>query len=63
MAEKSLSKAFEPHESEARWYGYWLECDFFRAADTSPKPPYCFSNVTAAQHGCLTTCRSDQVQE
>jgi len=54
MAEKSLSKAYEPRESEAKWYRYWLERDFFRAEDSSPKAPFSIvippPNVTGMLH-------------
>jgi valyl-tRNA synthetase len=54
MAERSLSKAYESHESEAKWYRYWLDNDYFRAQDTSPKPPFCIvippPNVTGMLH-------------
>ncbi|MGD1153051.1 MAG: valine--tRNA ligase [Syntrophales bacterium] len=54
MAEKSLGKAYEPQESEARWYQYWLDRDFFRAEDSSPKPQFSIvippPNVTGMLH-------------
>ena len=54
MAKRSLSKAYEPQESEARWYRYWLDLNLFRAADTSPKPPFSMvippPNVTGMLH-------------
>ncbi|MCX5847715.1 MAG: class I tRNA ligase family protein, partial [Deltaproteobacteria bacterium] len=54
MAERSLSKAYESHESEAKWYRYWLDHNFFRAQDTSTKPPFCIvippPNVTGMLH-------------
>jgi valyl-tRNA synthetase len=54
MAEASLSKVYEPRESEAKWYRYWLDRGFFRAEDTSSKPPFSIvippPNVTGMLH-------------
>ena len=54
MAEKSLSKTYEPRGSEGRWYSYWLDNDFFRAADSSEKPQFSIvippPNVTGMLH-------------
>ena len=54
MAEKSLGKAYEPQESEARWYQYWLDHDFFKAEDSSAKPQFSIvippPNVTGMLH-------------
>jgi len=54
MAEMSLSKVYEPHESEAKWYRYWLDNGFFRAEDTSSKKPFSIvippPNVTGMLH-------------
>jgi len=54
MAKRSLGKAYEPQESEARWYQYWLDQNFFRAEDTSTKPPFSMvippPNVTGMLH-------------
>ena len=54
MAEKSLGKAYEPQASEARWYQYWLDRDFFRAEDSSHKPQFSIvippPNVTGMLH-------------
>ncbi len=54
MEEKSLSKTYEPHEVEAKWYKYWLDNDYFRAADKSEKKPFAIvippPNVTGMLH-------------
>jgi len=54
MAEKSLGKAYEPQASEARWYKYWLDRDYFRAEDSSGKPQFSIvippPNVTGMLH-------------
>jgi valyl-tRNA synthetase len=54
MNKGSLSKAYEPHEAEARWYQYWLDEDFFRAQDVSDKPQFSIvippPNVTGMLH-------------
>ncbi|MEI8172604.1 MAG: valine--tRNA ligase [Deltaproteobacteria bacterium] len=54
MAESSLSKVYEPRETEAKWYQYWLDRGFFRAEDTSSKKPFSIvippPNVTGMLH-------------
>ncbi|MDX9745897.1 MAG: valine--tRNA ligase [Syntrophales bacterium] len=54
MASEELSKNFEPHQAEERWYAYWLENRFFHAEDTSKKPPFSIvippPNVTGILH-------------
>jgi valyl-tRNA synthetase len=54
MNKGSLSKAYEPHAAEARWYQYWLDQNFFRAQDKSDKPPFSIvippPNVTGMLH-------------
>ena len=54
MIAESLSKVYEPRESEAKWYQYWLEHGFFRAEDKSSKPPFSIvippPNVTGMLH-------------
>ena len=49
-----LSKAYEHHEIEQRWYDSWVERGLFAADDTSDKPPYTIvippPNVTGALH-------------
>jgi valyl-tRNA synthetase len=54
MSESSLSKIYEPRESEAKWYQYWLDHGFFRAEDTSSKTPFSIvippPNVTGMLH-------------
>ncbi|WP_044640580.1 valine--tRNA ligase [Risungbinella massiliensis] len=36
--EKKLPTAYEPKETERKWYDYWLEKKFFEAGDKSKKP-------------------------
>jgi valyl-tRNA synthetase len=54
MNKGSLSKAFEPHQAEARWYQHWLDQDLFRAQDTSDKKQFSIvippPNVTGMLH-------------
>jgi valyl-tRNA synthetase len=54
MSEGSLSKVFESHVSEAKWYQYWLDHNFFRAEDSSSKPQFSIvippPNVTGMLH-------------
>lgn len=54
MSKRTISKVFESHEAEARWYPYWLEHNFFRAEDSSPKPQFSIvippPNVTGMLH-------------
>jgi valyl-tRNA synthetase len=54
MSKGSLSKSFESHAAEARWYQYWLDHNFFRAEDSSPKPQFSIvippPNVTGMLH-------------
>jgi len=54
MEEKMLSKAFEPHEAEARWYQYWLDQDYFRAEESSTREQFSIvippPNVTGMLH-------------
>jgi len=54
MSEGSLSKVFDSHVSEARWYQYWLDHNFFRAEDSSLKPQFSIvippPNVTGMLH-------------
>ena len=54
MNKGSLSKVYEPHAAEARWYQYWLDQDFFRAQDAGDKPQFSIvippPNVTGMLH-------------
>ncbi|MCX5857437.1 MAG: valine--tRNA ligase [Deltaproteobacteria bacterium] len=54
MNKGSLSKVFEPHQAEARWYQHWLDQDLFRAQDTSDKKQFSIvippPNVTGMLH-------------
>jgi valyl-tRNA synthetase len=49
-----LSKSFDPHAIEARWYPEWETRGYFKASETSNKPPYCIQlpppNVTGTLH-------------
>ncbi|TSA54867.1 MAG: valine--tRNA ligase, partial [Planctomycetaceae bacterium] len=54
MEEKLLSKSYEPHGVEAKWYKYWLDNNYFRADDKSEKSPFSIvippPNVTGMLH-------------
>lgn len=54
MKTGSLSKVYEPHEAEAKWYRYWMDHDLFRAQDASDKKPFSIvippPNVTGMLH-------------
>ncbi len=54
MSEGALPKGYEFAEVESHWYRYWEEEHFFRADQTSLKPPYCIvippPNVTGQLH-------------
>ncbi|MGC8493347.1 MAG: valine--tRNA ligase [Syntrophobacteraceae bacterium] len=54
MSEGALPKGYEFSEVESRWYAYWEENGFFRADQTSSKPPYSIvippPNVTGQLH-------------
>jgi valyl-tRNA synthetase len=54
MNKGPLSKAYEPHAAEAKWYQYWLEGDFFRAQDASDRKQFSIvippPNVTGMLH-------------
>jgi valyl-tRNA synthetase len=54
MGKEVLGKGYEPREAEARWYQYWLEHNYFHAADSSSKKPFSIvippPNVTGMLH-------------
>ncbi len=54
MGQGVLSKAYEPREAEEKWYRYWLDHDYFHAADQSSKKPFSIvippPNVTGMLH-------------
>ncbi len=54
MEEKLLSKSYEPHGVEEKWYKYWLDNNYFRADDKSEKNPFSIvippPNVTGMLH-------------
>ena len=54
MSETALPKGYEFAEVESHWYRYWEAKGFFRADETSPKPPYSIvippPNVTGQLH-------------
>jgi len=49
-----MPKAYEHAEVESKWYPVWLAKNWFHAADSSDKPPYCIvippPNVTGSLH-------------
>ncbi|MBN2343137.1 MAG: valine--tRNA ligase [Deltaproteobacteria bacterium] len=54
LSEIELPKTFEPDVIEKNLYEFWQAGGFFKAQDTSDKPPYCIvippPNVTGALH-------------
>ncbi|MCL5807592.1 MAG: valine--tRNA ligase, partial [Deltaproteobacteria bacterium] len=54
MGKEALAKVFEPRAAEAKWYQYWLDNDFFHAADSSSQQPFSIvippPNVTGMLH-------------
>ena len=38
--DEKLSKGYEPHDVERKWYGTWEESGYFRADEKSAKPHY-----------------------
>jgi len=52
--ETRLSKGYEPHHVEDKWYRIWEESGFFHADENSPKPHYSIvippPNVTGVLH-------------
>ncbi|HRR41867.1 MAG TPA: class I tRNA ligase family protein, partial [Syntrophales bacterium] len=54
MEDNTLSRVYDPHELEVRWYQYWLDHDYFRAEEESDKEPFCIvippPNVTGMLH-------------
>ncbi len=49
-----IPKTYAPHEIEVKWYKFWLEKDYFHAADQSDKPPFSIvippPNITGSLH-------------
>ncbi len=49
-----ISKTYDPHEVEGRWYGVWEAKGYFKADNRSTKPPFVIMmpppNVTGALH-------------
>lgn len=49
-----LPKAYDPKETDNKWYSFWEKNDFFKADSTSKKPAYTIvmppPNVTGALH-------------
>jgi len=54
MQKETLPKAYEPKETEEKWYRYWEEKNLFRAEAVSDKEPFCIvippPNVTGFLH-------------
>jgi valyl-tRNA synthetase len=54
MGRVELTKVYEPRQAEETWYQYWLDQDFFHAADSSSKKPFSIvippPNVTGMLH-------------
>ncbi len=51
---KEMPTKYDPKESEAKWYSYWIEGDYFKAEGNSAKTPYTIvippPNVTGNLH-------------
>ena len=49
-----IPSAYSPHEIEKKWYTFWLNKGYFRAADKSDRPPYSIvippPNITGNLH-------------
>ncbi|MCH8292999.1 valine--tRNA ligase [Candidatus Poribacteria bacterium] len=49
-----IPKTYSPHEIEKKWYKFWLEKDYFHAADKSDKPSFSIvippPNITGSLH-------------
>ena len=54
MGSDSLDKGYEPSGIEEKWYRFWLDNGFFKAEDTSDRPPFSIvippPNVTGVLH-------------
>ncbi len=54
MGSDTLDKGYEPSGIEAKWYQYWLDNGYFKAADKSDKPSFSIvippPNVTGVLH-------------
>jgi valyl-tRNA synthetase len=54
MEREDMPKAYEPKETEQKWYRYWEEKNLFRAEARSEKKPFCIvippPNVTGSLH-------------
>ncbi|WP_225071502.1 valine--tRNA ligase [Desulfuromonas sp. CSMB_57] len=52
--ESKLEKGYEPHQVEAKWYGFWEQNGYFHADEHSSKPPFSIvippPNVTGVLH-------------
>ena len=51
---KEIAPRYNPKELEKKWYDFWIENNYFRANQDSPKEPYCVvippPNVTGLLH-------------
>lgn len=49
-----IPSAYSPHEIEKKWYTFWLDKGYFRAADKSDRPPFSIvippPNITGNLH-------------
>jgi len=54
MSRAALNGAYDPPAAEKKWYQYWVDHDFFHAADAGEKKPFCIvippPNVTGILH-------------
>ena len=54
MSSNALTKGYEPHDVEKKWYPYWEAEGLFRAAEENKAQPYAIvippPNVTGVLH-------------
>ena len=54
MSKFDMPKAYDAHDVEAKWYGYWEENKYFRATVNPDREPFCIvmppPNVTGQLH-------------
>jgi valyl-tRNA synthetase len=54
MALRQLEKTYEPQQVEERWYQFWIDKGYFRAATDRPQTPYSIvippPNITGSLH-------------
>ena len=62
-----LSKSFEPHDIERRWYPIWESRGYFAASTNSEQLPYCIQlpppNVTGTKPRALGRSSAEDLWE